>query len=70
MYASPSKKYFKAAMALSMVDINEVFDYFEEWKDDLTNSLPIHRLSEIEGTLLKSFDINEIYILQRYFRVC
>uniref|UniRef100_A0A2A6D1I9 MULE domain-containing protein n=1 Tax=Pristionchus pacificus TaxID=54126 RepID=A0A2A6D1I9_PRIPA len=39
LYASPSKKYFKGIMALSMIDINDVHDYYEELKAELLSSV-------------------------------
>lgn len=55
LYASPSKKYFKGIMALSMIDINDVHDYYEELKAELLSSVSRALSQKVQGLFIPLF---------------
>ncbi|GMT22820.1 hypothetical protein PFISCL1PPCAC_14117, partial [Pristionchus fissidentatus] len=49
LYANPAtKKFFKAFMALSLIPLPDLIDYYDEWKDEFTNSLPYIHTANID----------------------
>lgn len=52
LYAAPAtKKLFKSFMALSMVPLADIFLYYEDWKDEFMDNIPIRYINIREGIL-------------------